>query len=332
MSGREVMSEASIIRTNIRNKYNQLYVEKETNERAYQASLKAEMPELKQFQKGHSKGGQIAGIFGSIFWPVMLGAGGGLIGIGIGIFALLFVGSMGAVMITEGEWGTGDMGPGPLLVIGIYIVGVVIAFFAVVSNAKTKKENKKIQQENDAKMRRYNEELQRISSEKEKSNQRIAQERKKMTDLANAEIKRYDEEVEAFCQQALGNSGITPMADRTVDMFKRMISHQESGSDVKYVEAQFQYKVTKEGISYVYGSGYSNPESGFDFKKERFHELGRNEECEGLAKALSVLVMARMKEDYPSDLTTIKVTNQDAAFTMHFKTANENFEAAKDIF
>lgn len=326
------MSETSIIRTNIRNKYDTLYAEKEAGERAYQESLKAEMPELKQFEKEHSKGGQFLGVLGSIFWPVMLGCAGGFIGIGIGILACAFVVVCANAMIVEGEWGTGDMGPGPLIVIGIYIVGVVGTFFSMVSNAGAKRANRKIQQENDAKMRRYNEELQRINSEKEKSNQRIAQERKKMTDLANAEIRRYDEAVETFCQQALGNSGIAPMADRTVEMFKRMVSHQESGSDVKYVEAEFQYQVKKEGIFYVYKSGYSNPESSFDFKKERFHELVREEECEGLAKALSVLVTAKMKEDYPSDLTTIRVSNRDAVFTMHFKTANENFEAAKDIF
>lgn len=310
-----------------------MYIEKEERERAYQATLVAEMPEMKPFEKEHSKGRQALGIIMSVVWPVLIGgASGGAIGGVIGIFVFVFMWMYGSKVFTEGELGTGEMGPGPLIVFGIYIIGVIASFFAMVSNASTKRANKKIQHENDEKMKRYNEELQDISNKKLQSNQKLAEERKKLTDAANAEIAKYDADVDAFCQQALGNSGIEPMVAKTVEMFKRMVSHQESGTDVKYIETDFNYEVSKTGITYVYESGYSNPESEFNFQKERFHDLNRPEECEGLAKALSVLVVAKMREEYPSDLTTIRVTNQDAYFNLHFKTANENFEAARDIF
>ena len=315
------------MREGIRRKYDSIYMEKEEAVKAYQATLTAEMPEMKPYEKERSKGMQILGVIMSVVWPVMFGGamGGGIGGV-IGMFVAAFMGMCG-VRAVSGELDTTCM-----IVLGVYIIGVIFSFFAVVSNASTKRTNKKIQRENDEKMKRYNEELQDISNKKMQSNQKLAEERRKLTDAANAEIARYDADVDAFCQQALGNSGIEPMVEKTVEMFKRMVSHQESGTDVKYVEADFNYEVSKTGIAYIYGSGYSNPESEFNFQKERFHDLNRDEECEGLAKALSVLVVARMKEEYPSDLTTIKVSNQDAYFNLYFKTANENFEAARDIF
>lgn len=321
------MENVSAIRMEIRKRYDSMYLEEEEKTRAYQATLVAEMPEMKPLKKGHSKGGQILGVIGSVIWPVVLGfLFGSVIGGGIGIFACVFV-VISVSSIVEGEVSALHW-----ILIGGYIIGMVITFFAAVSNAGTKRENKKIQRENDEKMKRYNETLQDISDKKAKSNQKLAQERQKMTDAANAAIAKYDSDVDAFCQQALGNGGIEPMVAKTVEMFQRMISHQESGADVKYVEAKFNYEVRTTGIVYMYESGYSNPESEFNFQKERFHDLNRSEECEGLAKALSVLVIAKMKEEYPSELTTIRVSNEDARFHLHFKTANENFEAAKDIF
>ncbi|MBD5537952.1 MAG: hypothetical protein HDQ99_20325 [Lachnospiraceae bacterium] len=326
MAGKKKMSDLSM-RDKISNKYTAMYEASKQRELAYQETLKAEMPQMKQLLEGHSKAGQVLGIFGSIIWPVLAGAGmGGIIGVIIGALVCAF--PVGAVVeLTKGNTETSV-----LVVLAIYIIGVVITFLLMVSNASTKKANKKIQHDNDEKMRHYNEELQDISNKKAQSNQRIAQEKERTDALRKAEIARYDADVDAFCQQALGNSGIAPMVEKTVEMFKRMVSHQESGTDVKYVEADFNYEVSKTGIAYIYGSGYSNPESEFNFQKERFHDLNRDEECEGLAKALSVLVVARMKEEYPSDLTTIKVSNQDAYFNLYFKTANENFEAARDIF
>lgn len=320
------MSDLSI-RDEIANEYTAMYEAKKQQELAYQETLKAEMPQMKPLREGHSQKGQILGILGSVIWPVLAGAGmGGIIGAIIGALVCAF--PVGAVVeLTKGNTETSV-----LVVLAIYVIGFIFAFWFMVSNAGTKKANKKIQHDNDEKMRRYNEELQDISNKKAQSNQRIAQEKERTDALRKAEIAKYDADVDAFCQQALGNSGIEPMVAKTVEMFKRMVSHQESGTDVKYIETDFNYEVSKTGITYVYESGYSNPESEFNFQKERFHDLNRPEECEGLAKALSVLVVAKMREEYPSDLTTIRVTNQDAYFNLHFKTANENFEAARDIF
>lgn len=321
------MSNLSIVRAEISNKYTEMYEAKKQQELAYQATLKAEMPQMKPLREGHSKKGQFFGILGSIIWPVLAGAGmGGIIGAIIGALVCAF--PVGAVA----ELTKGNAETSVLVVLAIYIIGFIITFLLAVSNASTKKANRKIQRDNDEKMRRYNEELQDISNKKAQSNQRIAQEKERTDALRKAEIDKYDADVDAFCQQALGNGGIESMVAKTVEMFKRMVSHQESGTDVKYIETDFNYEVSKTGITYVYGSGYSNPESEFNFQKERFHDLNHPEECEGLAKALSVLVVAKMREEYPSDLTTIRVTNQDAYFNLHFKTANENFEAARDIF
>lgn len=320
------MSDLSI-RDEIANEYTAMYETRKQQELAYQGTLKAEMPQMKPLSEGHSKKEQIFGIMGSVVWPVLVGAGmGGIIGAIIGAFVCIFPFAAAAELIK------GNMEVSVLVVLAIYMIGVVIAFFVMVSNTSTKKQNQKIERENDEKMRLYNEELQDISNKKAQSNQRIVQEKERTDALRKAEIAKYDADVDNFCQQALGNSGIEPMVARTVEMFKRMVSHQESGAEVKYIEADFNYEVSKTGIIYIYESGYSNPESEFNFQKERFHDLNRREECEGLAKALSVLVVARMKEEYPSDLTTIRVTNQDANFNLHFKTANENFEAARDIF
>lgn len=319
------MSDVISMREKIRGQHEVVYVGTREREMAYQEGLKAEMPEMKPLREGHSKGDQIIGVLASIFWPVVAGISmGGIVGAIIGGFLCIF--PVGAVILLF----AGDVGAAVELI--IHIIGVIITYQIMVSNRRTQKMNAKIQKENDEKMYHYNEELQKISRLKAESNKRITQERQRTQEAADAQIAQYNADVEAFCQQALGNSSIEPMVARTTEMFKRMISHQESGADVKYIEADFNYQVGNLGITYVYESEYSNPESNFDFKKERFHELSRTEECEGLAKALSVLVIARMKEEYPSDLTTIKVSNEDASFNLHFKTANENFEAAKDIF
>lgn len=332
------MDNTSAVRSAIKNKYDAMYREKEEQELAYQASLVVKQPELQELLKGHSKGRQIGGVFGSILWPLLLGffvgeeigdTKGGIIGAAIGALICVLPG-MAVYFLIIGELENLDIMSLGLL--PIYIIGMIIAFFKLVSNTGTNKKNKRIQQANDEKMDRYNEELHDMANKKEQSNKKIAEERRKMTDAANAELAKYDADANDFCQKALGNSSIAPMVEKTVEMFKRMISHQESGADVKYVEADFNYEVKTTGIVYVYESGYSNPDSEFNFHKERFHELNGYAECEGLAKALSVLVRARMKEEYPSELTSIRISNQDAFFTLHFKTANENFEAAKDIF
>lgn len=147
------------------------------------------------------------------------------------------------------------------------------------------------------------------------------------------QVENYDRDVRGYSKKILGNAkNVSPMVDRSVDMFERMISHADSGSNMRFVESDFIYGVNNTGITYIYNSGYTNSMDDFDFSRERFRNINSPAECEGLARALAKLVIAKMMTRYPEATTTITLSHVDAIVTLHFKGANRNFVPARDIF
>ena len=122
------------------------------------------------------------------------------------------------------------------------------------------------------------------------------------------------------------------MVQHNTGMFQRMVSHADAGSNMRFVESDFTYKVLTKGIVYSYQSRYTNPQDDYNFDKQRFRKLNSNTECEGLAQALAKLTIKKMMSLYPPNSLHITVSHIDAEVTMHYKAANKNFVATRDIF
>ena len=147
------------------------------------------------------------------------------------------------------------------------------------------------------------------------------------------QINTYDNEVKQYCQRILQKADtITSMVQHNTDMFQRMVSHADAGSNMRFVESEFVFKVLVTGIIYSYQSRYTNPQDDYNFDKQRFRNLNSNTECEGLAQALAKLTIKKMMSLYPPNSLNITVSHIDAEVTMHYKAANKNFVAARDIF
>ena len=147
------------------------------------------------------------------------------------------------------------------------------------------------------------------------------------------QINAYDNEVKQYCQRILQKAdSITSMIQHNTNMFQRMVSHADAGSNMRFVESDFTYKVVLTGIMYSYQSRYTNPQDDFNFDKQRFRNLNKDTECEGLAQALAKLTVKKMMSLYPPNSLHITVSHIDAEVTMHYKAANKNFVAARDIF
>lgn len=185
--------------------------------------------------------------------------------------------------------------------------------------------------------------LYRKNQNREVENQRHLLEQKAQEEIRNAyneadrktrmQIDRYDKDVQQYTQTILRKAEtISPMVDRTVSMFQRMVSHADASSNIRFVEADFTYKVNRNGITYSYQSRYTNPQDDFNFDRERFRNLNLDTECEGLAQALAKLTIKKMMGLYPPNSLNISLSHIDAAVTLHFKSANKNFVAAVDIF
>jgi len=147
-----------------------------------------------------------------------------------------------------------------------------------------------------------------------------------------ADIQVYDQAVNTYCQKILrAPEKMSPMVDHIVAMFQRMISHADTGTYMRFVESDLIYQVFTNGIQYTYQSNYTNPQDDFNFNRQRFRDLNSDAECEGLAKALSKLVIEKMKTLYPPNSINITRDHMDARVTLHFKGANKNFIPAKTI-
>lgn len=194
--------------------------------------------------------------------------------------------------------------------IGIFVC-VMITVWINKQNADANAKKSKIQQEAEK-------EIQRVYSE---ADSRTVQ-----------QINAYDNEVKQYCQRILQKADtITSMVQHNTDMFQRMVSHADAGSNMRFVESDFTYKVLVTGIVYSYQSQYTNPQDDFNFDKQRFRNLNSDTECEGLAQALAKLTVKKMMSLYPPNSLHITVSHIDAEVTMHYKAANKNFVAARDI-
>lgn len=146
------------------------------------------------------------------------------------------------------------------------------------------------------------------------------------------QINEYDTAVKASCSRVLQKAdGIQPMVDHTVNMFQRMVSHADQGSNLRFVECDLIYKVTMSDIEYFFNSQYSNPQDNFNFDKQRYRNLTSAPDCEGLAQAIAKLTVKKMMNSYPPNSLHLSVGHEDAKVTIHFKAANSNFVAAQDI-
>lgn len=146
------------------------------------------------------------------------------------------------------------------------------------------------------------------------------------------EIQAYDAAVKVTYEKIMKNPGVVQsMVAHNVKMFQRMVSHANTASHMKFIEAPFTFEVRTTGIYYYYQSNYTNPQDDFDFHKERFRPLQKDTECEGVAEALARMTITEMKKLYPPNSLNITVSHNDATVTLHFKAANKNFVVAKSI-
>ena len=151
------------------------------------------------------------------------------------------------------------------------------------------------------------------------------------------QIKNYEDTVKQYSDSILKKSSdFKVMVDHSVSMFQRMISHADNRPHIQFIQATFVYTVRKTGIYYTYAqSYYSNPQDDFDFNigkaGVRYRTLDNDAQCEGLARALSKMIIKEMKSKYPPHSTDIKLSHNDACVTLQFKTPNPNFINATSI-
>ena len=181
------------------------------------------------------------------------------------------------------------------------------------------------------KSRNHNTDMEKIRLQ-DAANSEIRQEYILADQRTAQEIAAYERDVKMYAQKVMAKAdSIAPMVDHNVTMFQRMISHADSGAHMRFIEADFTYRVHNQGISYSYQSRYSNPQDDFNFNKERYRDLSSPAECEGLAQGLAKFTISKMKSLYPPNSINISLSHNDATVTLHFKGANRNFVPARDI-
>lgn len=172
----------------------------------------------------------------------------------------------------------------------------------------------------------------KIKAYKDETEERIKNVDEETKKRIENELKLYDYNVKTTYQKVISNpANIDTMIDYSIQMFKRMISHADSDSNMKFIECNFKYIVTTTEIKYWYDSEYTNPRDDFNFSKQRYRDLHYEYECEGLALALAQAVSNKMKTLYPPNTLKITISNEDAKVVMNFKAPNENFVVARDI-
>lgn len=181
-----------------------------------------------------------------------------------------------------------------------------------------------------SKEKKLKQQYKEIELEESQALTRLSQEAAKNAQMA---IDAYHNNVRQLTDKLLANpSNVEKMVEYSVDMFKRMISHADSGSKNKFIECNFTYVVTATEIKYLYDSEYTNPKDDFNFEVQRYRILQYNYEYEALALALSRLITDRMISLYPANTVQINVTNRNAKVSMSFKAPNDNFVVSTSIF
>jgi hypothetical protein len=146
------------------------------------------------------------------------------------------------------------------------------------------------------------------------------------------EIAAYEQSVDKYCKKILNNaSSMVDMVNNVTEMFQRMINHADSRSHVKFIEGTLIYTVVNDGIYYTYPSTYTNKIDDYNFNVARYRNLNAPAECEGLAQALAILTIKKMKKIYPPNSMSINVSHSDSQVEMIFRGANPNFVPARKI-
>ena len=197
------------------------------------------------------------------------------------------------------------------LVVALLVIFVGARVNDVIKNEKYRKKIKNIEAYADNQIKKVDEEV---------------------TKQVENEIRAYDDNVKNTYLKIISTpANIDTMIDYSIQIFKRMISHADSDSNMKFIECNFKYIVTTTEIKYWYDSEYTNPRDDFNFSKQRYRNLHYEYECEGLALALAQAVSNKMKTLYPPNTLKITISNEDAKVVMNFKAPNENFVVARDI-
>ena len=200
------------------------------------------------------------------------------------------------------------------------VLGLVVALLVIFVGARV---NDVIKNE------KYRKKIKNIEAYADNQIKKVDEEVKKQVEN---EIRAYDDNVKNTYLKIISTpANIDTMIDYSIQIFKRMISHADSDSNMKFIECNFKYIVTTTEIKYWYDSEYTNPRDDFNFSKQRYRNLHYEYECEGLALALAQAVSNKMKTLYPPNTLKITISNEDAKVVMNFKAPNENFVVARDI-
>ena len=200
------------------------------------------------------------------------------------------------------------------------VLGLVVALLVIFVGARV---NDVIKNE------KYRKKIKNIEAYADKQIKQVDEEVKKQVEN---EIRAYDDNVKNTYLKIISTpANIDTMIDYSIQIFKRMISHADSDSNMKFIECNFKYIATTTEIKYWYDSEYTNPRDDFNFSKQRYRNLHYEYECEGLALALAQAVSNKMKTLYPPNTLKITISNEDAKVVMNFKAPNENFVVARDI-
>ena len=200
------------------------------------------------------------------------------------------------------------------------VLGLVVALLVIFVGARV---NDVIKNE------KYRKKIKNIEAYADNQIKKVDEEVKKQVEN---EIRAYDDNVKNTYLKIISTpANIDTMIDYSIQIFKRMISHADSDSNMKFIECNFKYIATTTEIKYWYDSEYTNPRDDFNFSKQRYRNLHYEYECEGLALALAQAVSNKMKTLYPPNTLKITISNEDAKVVMNFKAPNENFVVARDI-
>ena len=200
------------------------------------------------------------------------------------------------------------------------VLGLVVALLVIFVGARV---NDVIKNE------KYRKKIKNIEAYADNQIKKVDEEVKKQVEN---EIRAYDDNVKNTYLKIISTpANIDTMIDYSIQIFKRMISHADSDSNMKFIECNFKYIATTTEIKYWYDSEYTNPRDDFNFSKQRYRDLHNEYECEGLALALAHAVSNKMKTLYPPNTLKITISNEDAKVVMNFKAPNENFVVARDI-
>jgi|GEM_PF-2112751 len=169
----------------------------------------------------------------------------------------------------------------------------------------------------------------------QKINEDLEAEKKRLTEQAEAEamdeIGIYKANTQAAAKKIYaGRDGIKSVVDFLKRNFREAVSGacSDAANYEPIVKGHMTFMVTTQMVE-ASGAYYT---AQFVFKKERFHDLTRDYECEGMAEALYRLLKENVAKSVPA-AQGLKLTmdHVDAKVTVGFELANKNFVPASNI-